>query len=158
VAATTLGSNLSSDPGVLYVAGGWWLVAIVLGLWLGRRAAVSESIRHLLAGARHQMTLPEQNPVRTLLNRLWPLLLSAIVAVAVAVALPQVPGVAAGFAILWGLAWRHQASAVTAIEERDGARFYVDPTPPLAAIKLVRTPGFRANLAEQGSTAPVGRG
>jgi hypothetical protein len=31
---------------------------------------------------------------------------------------------------------------VAAIEERDAVRFYVDRTSPLAAIRLVRTPGF----------------
>ena len=62
--------------------------------------------------------------------------------------LPQVPAVAAGFAVIWALAWRRQASAVAAIEERDGARFYVERTSPLRAIRLVRTPGFRSNLLE----------
>jgi hypothetical protein len=37
---------------------------------------------------------------------------------------------------------------VTAIEERDGARFYIERTSPLSPIKLVRTPGFRTNLME----------
>jgi hypothetical protein len=59
-----------------------------------------------------------------------------------------VPAIATGFAIIWALAWRRQASAVTAIEERDGARFYVEQTSPLDPIKLVRTPGFRSNLFE----------
>jgi hypothetical protein len=40
------------------------------------------------------------------------------------------------------LAWRRQASAVEAIEERDAARFYVDRTSPLQPIRLIRTPGF----------------
>ena len=31
---------------------------------------------------------------------------------------------------------------MAAIEERDGARFYVDKTSPLKAIRLIRTPGF----------------
>jgi hypothetical protein len=61
---------------------------------------------------------------------------------------PQVPAVATGFAIIWSLAWRRQASAVRAIEQRDGARFYVDKTSPLNPIRLVRTPGFRSNLFE----------
>jgi hypothetical protein len=44
---------------------------------------------------------------------------------------------------------------VTAIEERDGARFYVERTSPLTPIKLVRTPGFRSNLLElNGASAP----
>ncbi|HET6550460.1 MAG TPA: hypothetical protein VFG79_18490, partial [Solirubrobacter sp.] len=55
---------------------------------------------------------------------------------------PQIGGIAAGFAIIWALAWRRQEAAVAAIEERDGARFYVDRTSPLRAIRLVRTPGF----------------
>jgi hypothetical protein len=37
---------------------------------------------------------------------------------------------------------------VTAIEERDGARFYVVRTSPLKTIQLVRTPGFKTNLIE----------
>ncbi len=31
---------------------------------------------------------------------------------------------------------------MSAIEERDGARFYVDRTSPFHPIRLVRTPGF----------------
>jgi hypothetical protein len=92
--------------------------------------------------------LPEMNPGRTVLNRLWPLLLATVGAGALAFILPQVPAVATGFPIIGALAWRRQASAVTAIEERDGARFYVERTSPLQPIKLVRTPGFRSNLFE----------
>ena len=55
---------------------------------------------------------------------------------------PQVAGIAAGFAIIWSLAWRRQEAAVAAIEERDGVRFYVDKTSPLQSIRLIRTPGF----------------
>jgi hypothetical protein len=32
---------------------------------------------------------------------------------------------------------------VAAIEDRDGFRFYVDKTPPLQPIRLIRTPGLR---------------
>ena len=56
--------------------------------------------------------------------------------------MPQVAGVATGFAICWALAWRRQGHAVAAIEERDAARFYVDRTSPLQPIRLIRTPGF----------------
>jgi hypothetical protein len=93
-----------------------------------------------------QSSLPELNPTRTVLNRLWPLLLSTVGAGALAFVVPQVPAVATGFAIIWALAWRRQASAVAAIEERDGARFYVLRTSPLRPIRLVRTPGLRSNL------------
>jgi hypothetical protein len=88
------------------------------------------------------------SPSRTVLNRLWPLLLSTLGAGVLAFVLPQVPAVATGFAIIWALAWRRQASAVAAIEERDGARFYIERTSPLKPIRLVRTPGFRSNLFE----------
>jgi hypothetical protein len=145
---TIAGANGNGDDLAVPLGAGWWLVAAVIGAWLGRRANTSQPIATLLANARMQPTLPELNPSRTVLNRLWPLLLSTIGAGAVAFVLPQVPAVATGFAIIWSLAWRRQASAVTAIEERDGVRFYIERTSPLKAIKLVRTPGFRSNLFE----------
>jgi hypothetical protein len=154
---TIAGGGGSGDSLLVPVAAGWWLVAAVTGAWLGRRAATSPQIATLLAGARTQPTLPELHPGRTLLNRLWPLLFCTLGAGALAFVLPQVPAIATGFAIIWALAWRRQASAVTAIEERDGARFYIEPTSPLAPIRLVRTPGFRANLMELNGARRSGR-
>ena len=55
-----------------------------------------------------------------------------------------IAAVAAGGAMIWALAWRRQEAAVSAIEDRDGFRFYVDRTPPLKPIRLVRTPGLMA--------------
>ena len=52
---------------------------------------------------------------------------------------PQLAAVVAGGAILIALAWRKQERAVTAIEERDGVRYYVVPGSPFKAIELVRT-------------------
>ena len=148
-AVTVAGANSNGDDLVIAVAAGWWLVAGVIGITMGRRGgSTSPQIASLLASARMQPTLPELHPGRTVLNRLWPLLLSTIGAGALAFVLPQVPAVATGFAIIWALAWRRQASAVTAIEERDGARFYIERTSPLKPIRLVRTPGFRSNLFE----------
>ena len=46
---------------------------------------------------------------------------------------PPVAAVASGFAIIWALAWRRQDAAVTAIEDRDGFRFYVDKYPAAAS-------------------------
>lgn len=135
------------------VAIGWWLLAALIGGWIGRHSGTSTPIAVLLASARTRPTLPELNPGRTLLNRLWPLLLSTLGAGACSLFAPQIPAVAAGFAIIWALAWRRQAAAVTAIEDRDGVRFYVELTSPLRPIRLVRTPGFRSNLYElNGST------
>jgi hypothetical protein len=157
LAALTLAGTIGSVAGPLLPgAVGWWLVSGALGLWLGRRNEASPPIATLLAGARTRPSLPEVNPSRTVVNRLWPLLVSTVGAGALGVGLPQVPAIAAGFAIIWALAWRRQSAAVTAIEERDGARFYVEQTSPWRPIQLVRTPGFRSNLRELGET-PIQR-
>jgi hypothetical protein len=147
-AVTVGGASGAADDLLVPVAAGWWVAAGLFGAWIGRRPETSAPIASLLAGARMQTSLPDVNPGMTVLNRLWPLLLSTIGAGAVAFVLPQVPAVATGFAIIWALAWRRQASAVTAIEERDGVRFYIERTSPLRPIRLVRTPGFRSNLFE----------
>jgi hypothetical protein len=154
-AITLAGAAGSSDDLVVPIAAGWWVAAGLIGIWLGRRNETSPPIASLLAGARMQASLPEVDPARTVLNRLWPLLVSSLSAAALGLILPQVPAIAAGFAVIWALAWRRQASAVTAIEERDGARFYVERTSPLRPIRLVRTPGFRSNLLELNGASPT---
>ena len=143
-AFTVLRVATGDQEGLIEVAVGWWLVAALIGAWLGRRNAASPPIARLLADARMQMSLPELRPALTLVNRLWPLLFSTVGAGVLGIFLPQVSAVAAGFAIIWALAWRRQEAAVSAIEDRDGFRFYVDKTPPLAPIKLIRTPGLMA--------------
>lgn len=125
---------------------GWWVLAAAAGLFLGRRAATSPPIARLLADAKSATMMPEHRPGLTILNRLWPLLALTIAAGAVAFFAPQVPGIGAGFAIIWALAWRRQDAAVQAIEERDGVTFYVERTAPHHPIKLVRTPGFRREV------------
>jgi hypothetical protein len=147
-AVTVAAAAGTSDDLLVPVSAGWWVIAGVTGAWMGRRAGTTSQIASLLASARTQASLPEVNPTRTVLNRLWPLLFSTIGAGALAFLVPQVPAVATGFAIIWALAWRRQSSAVTAIEERDGARFYVERTSPFKPIRLIRTPGFRSNLFE----------
>jgi hypothetical protein len=137
-----LGVSREPDGLLIAVSAGWWGVAVLIGATLGRRAETSPPIARLLAGAHSQTMLPELNPGRTLLNRLWPLLFSTLGAGVLSIFEPQVASIAAGFAIIWALAWRRQESAVAAIEERDGVRFYVDRTSPLSPIQLVRTPGF----------------
>ena len=126
----------------------WWAIAALIGLALGRRADASPPIARLLAGARATNMLPEHRPAAILLNRLWPLLAVTVLAGGLAFLAPQIPGIGAGFAIIWALAWRHQHSAVTAIEERDGVRFYVLHTSPIQPIALQRTPGFKAMRPE----------
>lgn len=140
-------------------AAGWWVLTVIIGLWLGRSGEVSTAIGRLLADARTARSLPEVNPARTLLNRLWPLLVMCIGAAAIGFKLPQVSAIAAGFAIVWALSWRRQEAAVKAIEDRDGARFYIEHTSPWRPIRLTRTPGFRSAPADRnGSIEPVASG
>ena len=141
-ALTVIGLSREYDDGLVLFSAFWWAGAVLIGILLGRRAETSPPIRRLLLGARSQTTLPELRPGLTLLNRLWPLLFATLGAAVLSVFEPQVAAVASGFTIIWALAWRRQSSAVAAIEERDGVRFYVDRTSPLAPIQLIRTPGF----------------
>jgi hypothetical protein len=150
---TVLAGAASSDQTLVLVSAGWWIVATVAGLRLGRRAATSPPIARLLATAKASTTLPEQHPSAILLNRLWPLLIFTLLAGGLAFLAPQIPGIAAGFAIMWALAWRHQDAAVAAIEERDGACFYVRRTSPVQPIALMRTPGFSAARPERADGA-----
>jgi hypothetical protein len=124
----------------------WWAGAVLIGVWLGRRAETSPPIARLLMTARSQTTLPELRPGLTLLNRLWPLLFATLGAAVLSVFEPQVAAIAAGFAIIWALAWRKQDGAVSAIEERDGVTFFVEPNSPVKPIQLVRTPGLRREV------------
>ena len=140
-----LGITREDDRVLIYVTAGWWVAAVAIGVALGARADTSPPIARLLADARAQSSLPELHPGSTLVNRLWPLLLATIGASVLAFVEPQVASVAAGFTIIWALAWRRQERAVLAIEERDGVRFYVDRTSPFSPIRLIRTPGFGGN-------------
>ena len=141
IAALSAASQDETAP--LAFALGWWLVAGMIGAYLGRRAETTPPIARLLAGARTATSLPETRPASMLLNRLWPLIVSTIAASALGVVGPQIPAIAAGFAAIWALSWRRQEAAVTAIEERDGVQFFVERTSPLKPIQLVRVPGFR---------------
>ena len=79
-AITVIGVSRDLEPTVVYVALGWWAVATVVGAVLGRRADATPPIARLLATARTQSTLPDVRPGATLINRLWPLLLSSVAA------------------------------------------------------------------------------
>jgi len=147
-AITVLAGGSASNKPLVPIAVGWWLLATVIGLRLGRRAETTPPIARLLSGARATTTLPEHHPSAILLNRLWPLLLVTLLSGGLAFLAPQIPGIAAGFAIIWALAWRRQDAAVAAIEERDGASFYVRRTSPVRPMSLVRTPGFTASRPE----------
>src|SRR3954465_7543713 len=141
-----IGGTGNSDDTVILASAGWWVIAAAVGLWLSRRASASPPIARLLADAKAATMMPEHRPGFTIVNRLWPLLLSTLAAAALAFLAPQIPGIAAGFAIIWALAWRRQDAAVQAIEERDGVTFFVDQTSPLNPMQLIRIPGFRREV------------
>ena len=149
-AVTVLAASASSDTHARGVAVGWWVIAA------GDRPAPGQARRRRTRRSRAcsparkaSTTLPEHHPSAILLNRLWPLLLFTLLSGGLAFLAPQIPGIAAGFAIIWALAWRRQDAAVAAIEERDGASFYVRRTSPVRPIALVRTPGFKAVRPER---------
>lgn len=148
-AITVLSAAVKGRTTLVGTMVGWWVIATAIGLWLGRRSEVSMSIGRLLAGAKASSALPMQRPAMTLVNRLWPLLLFAILAGGLGFLAPQIPGIGAGFALIWTLAWRHQHSAVAAIEDRDGVRFHVKQTSPIRPMELMRTPGFKALRPER---------
>jgi hypothetical protein len=152
-AVTVIAASARSDTQLAEVAVGWWLIASATGLRLGRRAQTNPPIARLLAGARASSTLPEHHPSATLLNRLWPLALFTLLSGGLAFLAPQIPGIAAGFAIIWALAWRRQDAAVAAIEERDGACFYVRRTSPVRPMSLDRAPGFKTLRPERANGA-----
>src|SRR3954469_1253733 len=141
-----IGGTGNADDTVILASAGWWVVAAAVGLWLGRGGGASPPIARLLADAKAATMMPEHRPGSTILNRLWGLLLATLIASALAFLFPQVAGIGAGFAIIWALAWRRQAAAVQAIEERHGVTFFIDRTSPLSPIRLVRIPGFRREV------------
>ncbi len=147
LALVTLGAATADRAEtIVWLSAGWWVIAALLGSYLGRHHDATPPIARLLADSKAATMMPEHRPGATILNRLWPLLLSTIAAGALAILAPQIPGIATGFAIIWALSWRRQHRAVQAIEERDGVAFYVDPTSPLQPIKLTRMPGLRREV------------
>lgn len=148
-AVTVLAAAGKANEPLVLIAVGWWVIATLIGLRLSRRAQTNSPIARLLAGAKASTSLPEHHPSAILLNRLWPLLVFTLVSGGLAFLAPQIPGIATGFAIIWALSWRRQDAAVAAIEERDGACFYVRRTSPVRPMALVRTPGFKASRVER---------
>jgi uncharacterized membrane protein YfcA len=128
----------SADETTLAIAGGWWIVAIAVGLFLGRPARAIEALRDPLAEARTATSLPPETPARIAIG------VTAIAAGVLGIFFPGVAIVGAGYALLVCLAWHSHEAAVLAVEQRDGVRFYVVPTNALQPVELVRTPGLRS--------------
>ena len=142
-AVSVVGAARADDRVLLGVAIAWWLLAVLIGLWLGRRPMATPGIARLLANARSTTTLPELEPGAVLFNRLWPLAVVAVTAGAIGFLIPQVPAVATGYSLLAALTWRRQSSAVAAIEDRDGVQFWFDRSSPFGPPRLLRLPGLR---------------
>jgi hypothetical protein len=142
-AAAVVGATADDDSVLVLAALGWWTLAALAGLWLGRRSAPTPGIGRVLASARTTHSLPELEPGAVMFNRLWPLAVVTIGSGAVAFLVPQVPAIAAGYATGAALTWRKQSAAVQAVEDRDGVRFYFDRSSPFGPPQLLRTPWAR---------------
>jgi hypothetical protein len=145
-AITALAANRDGDTTVAVVAAAWWLIALAIGVYLGRPQRAADDIRDALARARTTSSLPDQSPARIAFTRLWPIAFTAIAAGALGIFFPGVAAVGAGYALIVSLAWHTREAAVLGIESRDGVKFYVVPTNALQPIELVRTPGLRGDL------------
>jgi hypothetical protein len=154
-AITVVSATSADDTLTLYVAGGWWLVALVGGIILGRPARAAEAMRPALADARTATALPSLgNPTGAALARLWPLGAFAVIAGGLGIVFSGVAAIGTGFAIGAALTLRAREAAVAAIEDRDGVRFYVESGSALEPVKLVRTPGLRRDRPPPGSPPP----
>ena len=142
-AITALSANADNDTRTLLVAAVWWTAALLIGLILGRAGPAAEAMRPLLAEARTSPALPDANPARVALARLWPLAAFALIAGVLGFFFPGVAAVGAGFGIAAALTLRAWGRAVAAVEERDGIRFYAEPGSAFTPVTLVRTPGLR---------------
>jgi hypothetical protein len=153
-AVTVISADRDADTVTLIVAAGWWPAAVAIGLALGRPRRAAEAMAPALAGARTTPSLPTDMPGRVALARLWPLAAFAIVAGALGFLWPGVAAIATGFALAAALALRAREAAVTAVEDRDGVRFYVEPGSALQPVSLVRTPGLRRERPPPGHPPP----
>lgn len=149
-AITAIAAGRDDDATTVFVAATWWLIALVLGMYLGRPARAADGVRDALARARTATSLPEESPGRIAAARLWPIGLTALAAGVLGVIYPGVAAIGAGYALLVALAMRTREAAVLAIEQRDGVKFYVVPSSALRPVELVRTPGLRSDRLRAG--------
>jgi hypothetical protein len=154
-AVTVISATGADDTMTLYVAAGWWVVALWGGIVLGRPGRASEVMAPALAQARTATALPSLgNPTRAALARLWPLAAFAVIAGGLGLVYSGVAAIGTGFALGAALTLRAREGAVAAIEERDGVRFYVEPGSALQPVKLIRTPGLRRDRPPPGHPPP----
>jgi hypothetical protein len=153
-AVAVLAAAQQDDTATLIIAAAWWTIAVMLGLILGRPERAHEAMARVLSSARTSTSLPEASPGRIALGRLWPLGAFALIAAGVSWVWPQVAAIGAGYALLVALAWRHREPAVAGVEDRDGVRFFVEPSSALEPVRLVRTPGLTRDRQPAGHPPP----
>lgn len=144
-AIAALAAGRDDDTTTVLVAAAWWLIALVIGLYLGRPARAADGVRSALAEARTATSLPDDSPGRIVAGRLWPIGFTAVIAGILGAIFPGVAAIGAGYALLVALTMRTREAAVLGIEHRDGVKFYVVPNSALRPVKLVRTPGLRSD-------------
>jgi hypothetical protein len=153
-AVAVVAANHDGNETALIVAAGWWIASAAIGIYLGGAHRTADSVRRVLAGARTATSLPSGSPEGIAFRRLWPIGVFALACGGVSWLLPQVPVIGAGYALGLALAWRRREAAVTAIEERDGVRFYVEPSSAFSPLVLVRTPGLGRDRMPAGHPPP----
>jgi hypothetical protein len=144
-AITAIGANRDGDTTAVLVAAVWWLASLAIGVYLGRPARAADDVRDALSRARTATSLPQESPARIAAGRLWPIVVTAIVAGGLGLLFPGVAVIGAGYALIVSLAWHTREAAVLGIEHRDGVKFYVVPNSALRPVELVRTPGLRSD-------------
>jgi hypothetical protein len=144
-AITAIAAGRTDDATTVLVAAAWWLVALIFGIYLGRPARAADGVHDALARARTATSLPEESAGRIAAGRLWPIVLTAIVAGFLGVLFPGVAAIGAGYALLVALMMRTREAAVLGVEDRDGVKFYVVPNSALRPVELVRSPGLRSD-------------
>jgi hypothetical protein len=153
-AVTVLAAGREDDTLTLLVAAGWWTASVAIGLYLGRPSRAADGVRDALAGARTEVSLPDETPGRIAVERLWPIGVTAVIAGALGFLFPGVTAIGAGYALLVALAWRTREAAVLGVEERDGVKFFVEPGSAFRPLRLVRTPGLGRDRTAPGHPPP----
>lgn len=159
-AVSVIAASAENDTTALIVAAAWWLIAAIAGVYAGRSNSAGEAMARTLAGARTMTSLPAESPARIGFSRLWPILAFGLICGGLAVLFPPVAVIGTGYAIGVALMMRRREAAVTAIEERDGVRFYVEPSGAFTPLRLIRTPGLfrdRPPAAKPPPPAPARR-
>src|ERR1700754_5287298 len=97
-AVTAIVVGTTGDTLTLFVAIGWWIVALVGGLVLGRPSQAADAMRPVLAAARTATAVPAiGTPARSALSRLWPIAAFTLIAGVLGFIFPGVAAVGAGF-------------------------------------------------------------